>query len=152
MKSLFKSISLIVFLAVISFSAMALGPNYGEYLLTNEGYYTDTCGSASTSDTTDYYFIVPQKINKTDQFNYFIVEVMQNSQNVSFVIDYPDPQDIRFRYIAADSTARCQAYGYLGWVDVPVKYPGNTDIAGSYEIPFSLRTGSAVWSVRGLHK
>lgn len=153
MKILFRIMLVLVLLLLWSGvnTIQAQTKNKG-YLVTTESStaYTDTTASTTTNDTTDYYFKVNQPANDINKFNVFLVEVKQNSTNKTYMINYPDPEYIRFRYLAADSSGYCQVYGQFGWMDVSLSLPGNTSTEGSTAIPFTLKTGSAIWSVRAM--
>lgn len=117
------------------------------YQLTTEGYDTDTTASASTNDTADYYWQITKPLGQEDKYE-IIGEVKQNSKYYQFRMDDLGISAFRTRYLASDSSGYVQGYTKFGWLDLGVYLPGTTADGGDTKIPFTLKTGSAIWAFR----
>lgn len=118
-----------------------------QYQLTTEGYDTDTTGSASTNDTSDYYWNITKPLGKEKDYD-IVGEVKQNGKYYKFTMDDLGINSFRTRYLASDSSGYVQGYTKFGWLDLGVYLPGTTAAGGDTKIPFTLKTGSAIWAFR----
>lgn len=153
-----KTFFLILTLFVLFFSSNIFSndipsDNTGRYsnpvFLTDDGGYltnstngtaTDTVNTALANDTS-YIF-------KNDAgYKYLFVEFYQNSTLNYYYIKHQSTGQVRFRYVAADSTWITEIKGLLGWIKAPIVLPDSTNAQMSYNIP--LRTGEAIVTIRG---
>lgn len=148
MKSI-KSILLVVITLISISSVQELRAQYTpeRYQLSTESANTDTTASASTNDTSDYRWDIIKPIGNENDYE-IVGEVKQNGYIHHFKLNYPDAISIRTRYLASDSSGYVQVYTLFGWTDIPIFRPGTTATEGDAKIPFTLKTGSAIWAFR----
>lgn len=122
-------------LIILTAAVIDSGPGYLENK-TNKA-TIDTIGSATTNDTS-YTF-------RNSGYNIIYAEFQQNSKLYNYRLDHPYLNEIRVRYLAADSTITFERPTKLGWVTVPIIIAGTS--TASFEA--TLRTGNALLTFAG---
>jgi len=100
----------------------------------------DTIGSATTNDTSWTF-------KNKSAWQTLRVFFVQNSVSTQFLINIKNVNEVRLRYLAADSTLFVEINEKTGWSRVPIIINSSSTNQDKYQIP--LRTGSLFFAIRG---
>jgi hypothetical protein len=153
-----KNLFPIFLITILSFFFLAFRPadlentnkvtdNAYSYLVnTTNGATLDTVASATANDT-GYIYLNPYF------YDDIYCEYIQNSVRTVVKLAYPKLNNIRVRYLAADSSFHFEHLCDFGWVTIPVIPIGATNgVTTASIITATLRTGTFIYEFRATMK